>query len=633
MWDFGFIIPCTLMMVTLLGFYFSRPRPPLLLNKVFLGLLVLEFLVLVVDIISTKVDEMHELFSPATLYVANTAFFVLFVLRIFYFYQFTQLLLSTLIDAQVTRKWLLALPFVATEVICVSSFATGAIFSVQDGAYASGPLYPVLTAVYFLYEGLSIGFVLLRANRLRRQELACALAFNLALVAGTAIRALLPRLLVMDTFCLVAITIIYLGFLNPDLCLSEYGPAFNTRSLRMVLREKSHQAEGHLLGFSLHNYTHERSVLGSRRMDEVVSHIISYLRKTFPHEIPFYLRDGRFALIGTEPHAEERLSMQIQQRFAQGWHSDGADFFLGVSFVYMDNSVRTLGADRVMNNLIIALDNARQTVVPSSSQEAISLVDVSLIDNQVDTLRLLEHALSHNGIEVYFQPLINSKTRTVEGAEALVRLRDQMGKIVPPGKFIPIAEKSGHIIELGRQVLDKTCEFVSTHDMRTLGLNWINVNLSPIQCMQQDIDLQFSKIIGMHHIDPSLIHLEITEESMVDYALLRHQITSLEQRGFTFVLDDYGSGYSNLTRVKHYPFNTIKLDMEVVWDYFKDRDSLLPSIVQGFKSVGLSITAEGIESEEMAQALTSIGSDYLQGFYFSKPLPCDEFEQLLLSSK
>jgi EAL domain-containing protein (putative c-di-GMP-specific phosphodiesterase class I) len=229
--------------------------------------------------------------------------------------------------------------------------------------------------------------------------------------------------------------------------------------------------------------------------------------------------------------------------------------------------------------------------------------------------------------------LLSLSSATIEGAEALVRLRDQMGKIVPPGKFIPIAEKSGHIIELGRQVLDKTCEFVSTHDMRTLGLNWINVNLSPIQCMQQDIDLQFSKIIGMHHIDPSLIHLEITEESMVDYALLRHQITSLEQRGFTFVLDDYGSGYSNLTRVKHYPFNTIKLDMEVVWDYFKDRDSLLPSIVQGFKSVGLSITAEGIESEEMAQALTNIGSDYLQGFYFSKPLPCDEFEQLLLGSK
>jgi EAL domain-containing protein (putative c-di-GMP-specific phosphodiesterase class I) len=73
--------------------------------------------------------------------------------------------------------------------------------------------------------------------------------------------------------------------------------------------------------------------------------------------------------------------------------------------------------------------------------------------------------------------------------------------------------------------------------------------------------------------------------------------------------------------------------MEVVWDYFKDRDSLLPSIVLGFKSVGLSITAEGIESEEMAQALTNIGSDYLQGFYFSRPLPCDEFEQLLLSSK
>jgi EAL domain-containing protein (putative c-di-GMP-specific phosphodiesterase class I) len=77
--------------------------------------------------------------------------------------------------------------------------------------------------------------------------------------------------------------------------------------------------------------------------------------------------------------------------------------------------------------------------------------------------------------------------------------------------------------------------------------------------------------------------------------------------------------------VKHYPFTTIKLDMEVVWDYYRERDNLLPSIVQGFRSLGLSITAEGIETEEMAQALAEIGSDYLQGYHFSKPLPVDEF--------
>ena len=91
------------------------------------------------------------------------------------------------------------------------------------------------------------------------------------------------------------------------------------------------------------------------------------------------------------------------------------------------------------------------------------------------------------------------------------------------------------------------------------------------------------------------------------------------------MLDDYGSGYSNLTRVRHYPFVNIKLDMEVVWDYNREGDSLLPNIVKAFRQMGFSITAEGIETREMADALTEIGCDYLQGFLFDRPLPMDEF--------
>jgi EAL domain-containing protein (putative c-di-GMP-specific phosphodiesterase class I) len=99
----------------------------------------------------------------------------------------------------------------------------------------------------------------------------------------------------------------------------------------------------------------------------------------------------------------------------------------------------------------------------------------------------------------------------------------------------------------------------------------------------------------------------------------------LRKANFQFVLDDYGSGYSNLTRVRHYPFVNIKLDMEVVWDYHRERDSLLPNIVKAFTQMGFSITAEGIETAEMADSLTEIGCDYLQGFFFDKPLPVDEF--------
>ena len=132
-------------------------------------------------------------------------------------------------------------------------------------------------------------------------------------------------------------------------------------------------------------------------------------------------------------------------------------------------------------------------------------------------------------------------------------------------------------------------------------------------------------ILQEYRVSPELIHLEITEESMINYTKQERQIERLLNYGFQFALDDYGSGFSNLHQVKKFAFSNIKLDMKIVWDYVRDRDSLLPSLVQSFKQMGFSITAEGIETKEMAEAMAAIGVDYLQGFYYSRPLIVKEF--------
>ena len=131
-------------------------------------------------------------------------------------------------------------------------------------------------------------------------------------------------------------------------------------------------------------------------------------------------------------------------------------------------------------------------------------------------------------------------------------------------------------------------------------------------------------------MDAGILHLEITEESMIDYALLQSQIQLMTSVGFKFVLDDYGKGYSNVSRLKKCPFINVKLDMEIVWDYFKTNDAIVPMLIRSFKDMGFSVTAEGIETEEMALRMRDLGCDYLQGYYFSKPLPADEFAKKYL---
>ena len=176
-------------------------------------------------------------------------------------------------------------------------------------------------------------------------------------------------------------------------------------------------------------------------------------------------------------------------------------------------------------------------------------------------------------------------------------------------------------------MFEKTCQFIQQNDIKAMGLSWINVNLSPIQFLRRDLNKRFTTILNKYKIDPETIHLEITEESMIDFDLLQAQMQTMKESGFRFVLDDYCLGYSNVARMKKCPFINIKLDMEFVWDYFKEKDKILPTLVQTIKLMGFTITAEGIESLEMADAMRDIGCDYLQGFVFSKPLSVDEFSQ------
>ena len=625
MWNYSFMFPSVLVLATLLVFYFTRPRLPIRINRVYVGMLALEIGIIVLDILSSKADENCAAHPVWLLYALNTLFFVLFLARIYMFFCFA----AELLLPRRERRWsaLTCLPVLAAELVAISSFLTGAVFSISEGAYHSGPLYLLLHYTYLFYILAMLVLLIRHYRRLRPHELAGYLGFSLMLLAGTVMRRLFPRLLVMNTFSLTALLIIYLTFENPDLYLSDRGQAFNMRGLPAMLNEMSEDSAYHLLGFIIRNYTHERGVYGGEQIDEAITQINLYLRKSFRECMVFYLRGGRFALLGPDHLDWTQIFEAIAGRFRQPWCSDNCRMYLNVGFA--DVSPKTLlgNVDRIVSNLNIALEQVGQPVATAPNGMVMDSQSIQHLDEQVDILRTLERVVEKGEVEVFLQPVYDSGTRRIVAAEALARIRDDEGRIISPGLFIPIAEKNGFIDRLGESVFEKTCAFIHDHDMGALHIQWINVNLSPIQCIQRDLTQRLTAILERYHVPAELLHLEITEQSIIDYALLEEQINGLRSARFQFVLADYGSGYSNLTRVKHYPFVNIKLDMEVVWDFCREKDSLLPNIVKAFRQMGFTITAEGIETKEMADALTDIGCEYLQGYLFDKPLPIEEFVQ------
>ena len=622
MWNYSFMFPSVMVLFTILFFYFTRPRLSIRLNRSYLGMLVLEILIILFDILSSWADENYERFAPWALYALNTAFFALYFGRAFGFFWYTTDVLR-LNDRRL--RGLFLIPFALCEFAALSSFATGAIFSIRDGMYASGPCYDLLFYGYLFYVLAGLGLLFWKRQSLNGQDLIGCLGFNVALLAGTVARKLMPRLLVMNTFSLMGLLIIYMAYQNPDLYLSERGQAFNMRGFMMVLEEIVHRPDYHILGFVMRNYTNERNIYGGQQIDRAIAQINLYLRQTFPACMPFYLRGGRFALLGAERLDWEAVRIQVAERFQRQWATGSGTLYLQIGFAEIKAQPRLNSADRVVNNMSIALELVGGADSAAPHDVKMDAQSIQQLDEEVDILRTLEEAIQSDGVEVFLQPVIDSLTRKPIAAEALCRVRDRRGRILPPDLFIPIAEKNGLIDGVGDIVFKKACAFMHEYDIEAMGLKWINVNLSPIQCLQRDLKDRLTGALKTYGIPAEMIHLEITEQSIIDYAMMKEQIESLRDVGFRFVLDDYGSGYSNLTRVKHYPFIDIKLDMEVVWDYFKSRDSLLPHVVMAFRELGFTVTAEGIETREMADALTGIGCNHLQGFLFDRPMPIDEF--------
>lgn len=624
MWNYDFILPSLLVMLILLIYYFLRPRLPIRMNDSFLGLLLTDSFTILFDFLSTHADEAHTSCSIGMLYFLNMGFFVFYLARIYWFFRFTLNVMNFHGGAHPqVRRWMPAM-LALSEVITFSSPLTHAVFSIDAKGYHSGPLYRILYVCFFFYITASVVALMTHRKRMSTYDFASLMGVQFILLMGNVARLLLPQVLVMNVFCLLSILIIYLSFENPDLYLSHQGSAFNARAFRDLLNEWSENDQPYqLLGMILCDYSDKRSIYGGFQMDRTVTLISRYLTAAYPEALVFYLRNGCFGLLGPMEMDFDSIRERLRERFCQPWRTEDTDLNLSVGFVHTDFQEIEGTVDRQIGTFLIALANAGKS--GAVEQEVSVSKTLQVINAELEAKRVLERALEQDRVEVFLQPLFDSRTRKLVAAEALARIRDEEGNILSPCVFIPLAEKNGRINQLGEQVFRKTCQFIRDHDLEELGMSWINVNLSPIQCMNRNLAQSFAAILREYGVPANHIHLEITEESMIDYTLLRGQVEALQGAGFEFALDDYGSGYSNLIRVRQYPFRHIKIDMAVVKDYFRERDLLLPAIIQVFRQMDYTITAEGIETQQMAQALTDIGCDYLQGFYFSKPIPFEEF--------
>lgn len=246
---------------------------------------------------------------------------------------------------------------------------------------------------------------------------------------------------------------------------------------------------------------------------------------------------------------------------------------------------------------------------------------------------LIRSALAEDRIEVFYQPIYSTKRDKFVSAEALARIRGRDGSIVPPGSFIPVAEKNGLISQIGEAVFEKTCAFIKENHLREhYGIEYIEVNLSVRQCEDPKLAQSYIRIMEKYGLDPSCVNLEITESASIRLRQnLLENMKTLIDYGVRFSLDDFGNGESNLNYIVDMPVSVVKFDKDMCQAYFANQKAkfVMEASMHMIHDMELEIVSEGVETKEQKEAVVALGIEYIQGYYFSKPLPKEEFLQFV----
>lgn len=241
--------------------------------------------------------------------------------------------------------------------------------------------------------------------------------------------------------------------------------------------------------------------------------------------------------------------------------------------------------------------------------------------------KIIDDGLKNNEFLVYYQPIYNVKSNKYCSAEALVRLVSKEYGFISPGSFIPYAETSGRVVDIDSFVFETVCKFIASKEFKALGLEYIEVNLSTVDCINPKL---CDNIIGMmkkYKVSPDKINIEITESyDSLNEEIAEQNIRKLKEYGINFSLDDYGTGYSNIERFSILPISLVKIDKSLVDSSDNiQMQAVLKNTFGLIKSLSRKTIIEGVETEEQANRFIGFDCDNIQGYYYSKPLSYDEF--------
>ena len=333
----------------------------------------------------------------------------------------------------------------------------------------------------------------------------------------------------------------------------------------------------------------------------------------------------------TGQYSVENFYNDLKKRLSDSFHmSTGQDITITASVGVAEYPDAGGSALDIINCADIVVYNCKKM-----GKNILQYFEAPILDDflkNVDIENKLKEAVFHNNFMMYYQPMYHGRTRQLRGVEALVRWKDDSGKMIPPSVFIPIAEKNGLIDHIGTFVVEESIrQYRTWSDYYNMQFK-LSINISALQYKKDDFVDSIMAMIDKYGVDPSDIELEITESILIDdFDSVTTKLTRLRNLGVGISLDDFGTGYSSLSYLKKFPIDTLKVDKSFIDTVLDDTSTriITESILNMSHAMGFETVAEGVENERQFSYLVNAGCDVIQGFYLGKPLPSEKVDELL----
>ncbi|MGN0347589.1 MAG: EAL domain-containing protein [Lachnospiraceae bacterium] len=533
------------------------------------------------------------------------------------------------IDFRKSKTWksLILIPWGVQLFLILTTPMTGLIFYVDEtGTYCHGKGFFILMGFLCYYCIINVVASIFYRKILGRGRVIYLVVCMVLGILSQLVQVAFPQLLIQCfAMALICSILIYMTK-NPDEIFDQSGAMYASQFYDNVLVSYKQNEDFNLLVVRFYDLELLEKSFGEEDFNLLLRSVVSYFNSSYPGAKVYRLDERNFAIhVHAILHDQDdiiQLQRELMYRLQAPFKGGNMEIVLpgSVMLLQFPFDAPTFDDFKTLIDRISRADN------PKNSDWL--LEDLEAEDKKDAVLQAVKNAVEKESFRVYYQPIYATREKKIVAAEALIRLFDDEIGFVSPEIFIPLAEQAGYIDRIGRFVFREVCRFYAENHLQEKGIDYIEINLSPLQCMQYEMAVDYLNIMKKWGIKVNQVNFEITETAVkTENPVYEHNINKLVDSGIALSLDDYGTGFSNLTFLSSLPFHYLKIDKSLLWsaDTNEKADITLRNTIEMAKALDMKLVVEGVETVDQVNKLLAMEVDYFQGYYYSKPISGDDF--------